>query len=101
MICPVCGYHASGPGDPLLTAHDGMGECPACGIIVAKFRKTHKTTVKPAAPAAPILSEALLAAYRPLGIRTSLLVLAMTLWLAISILSIGSSWMQVRLLGKV
>ncbi len=35
--CPNCGYRAMTPDDPLLTAYDGLGECPACGIIVAKF----------------------------------------------------------------
>ena len=36
-ICPKCGYQAHLPNDPLLTAHQGQGECPVCGIIVAKY----------------------------------------------------------------
>jgi hypothetical protein len=35
--CPKCGYQATSPADPLITMHDGQGECPACGIIVAKY----------------------------------------------------------------
>jgi hypothetical protein len=35
--CPKCGYHAVSADDPLLTAHGGKGECPACNIIVDKF----------------------------------------------------------------
>jgi hypothetical protein len=38
--CPKCGYQAHLPNDPLLTAHQGQGECPACGVIVAKYVKT-------------------------------------------------------------
>ena len=37
IICPKCGYQAQNDNDPLITAHDGLGECPACGIIVAKY----------------------------------------------------------------
>ncbi|MDD2318880.1 MAG: hypothetical protein PHO83_02405 [Geobacteraceae bacterium] len=37
--CPNCGYNATTADDPLLTAYDGLGECPACGIIVAKFSR--------------------------------------------------------------
>ncbi|HOP39452.1 MAG TPA: hypothetical protein PLI53_00260 [Geobacteraceae bacterium] len=37
--CPNCGYRATTADDPLLTAHDGLGECPACGIIVTKFNR--------------------------------------------------------------
>lgn len=36
-VCPKCGYCATNAEDLLLTAHDGLGECPACGIIVAKY----------------------------------------------------------------
>lgn len=36
-VCPNCGYEAKSDQDPLITAYDGMGECPACGIIVAKY----------------------------------------------------------------
>jgi uncharacterized Zn finger protein (UPF0148 family) len=38
-ICPNCGYRTTSPDDPLLTAHDGRGECPSCGIIVSKFNQ--------------------------------------------------------------
>lgn len=36
--CPKCGYRAYERSDPLLTAFAGQGECPACGIIVNKYR---------------------------------------------------------------
>lgn len=36
-ICPKCGYSAFDPRDPLLTAYGGQGECPQCGIVVAKY----------------------------------------------------------------
>jgi hypothetical protein len=38
-ICPNCGYRTNSPDDPLLTAYDGRGECPSCGIIVSKFNQ--------------------------------------------------------------
>ncbi len=41
-VCPNCGYEATSDQDPLITAHDGMGECPACGIVVAKYRQQTK-----------------------------------------------------------
>jgi len=47
-LCPACGYEPSGPDDPLLCGADGLGECPACGIIVAKYKKS----AKPEAPSA-------------------------------------------------
>jgi len=37
VFCPKCGYQAQNDNDPLITAHDGSGECPNCGIIVAKY----------------------------------------------------------------
>ena len=37
MVCPKCAYEAQSESDPLITAHDGLGECPMCGIIVAKY----------------------------------------------------------------
>jgi hypothetical protein len=37
--CPNCGYAATASDDPLLTAHDGRGECSSCGIIVSKFNQ--------------------------------------------------------------
>lgn len=48
--CPACGYEAKTPDDPLITAHDGLGECPVCGIIVAKF--TASRTVPDVEPVA-------------------------------------------------
>jgi len=41
-VCPKCGYQAQGQEDPLITKHDGMGECPVCGIIVEKYMKSLK-----------------------------------------------------------
>ena len=35
--CPKCGYEATSTQDPLLSAHNGLGECPQCGIIVKKY----------------------------------------------------------------
>ena len=32
-VCPNCGYQAFSADDPLISAHDGMGECPQCGAI--------------------------------------------------------------------
>jgi rubrerythrin len=37
IICPKCGYQAQNDNDPLITAHEGSGECPSCGIIVSKY----------------------------------------------------------------
>ncbi len=37
--CPNCGYRAANRNDPLIKAFDGMGQCPACNIIVAKYGK--------------------------------------------------------------
>jgi hypothetical protein len=42
--CPKCGYEALDEKDPLISAHDGMGECPRCGIIPGKFRETTRVT---------------------------------------------------------
>ena len=39
--CPKCGYQATGPDDPIIVKHDGLGECPSCGIIVAKYLEKH------------------------------------------------------------
>jgi hypothetical protein len=41
-VCPNCGYRARDGNDPLITAFDGMGQCPACNIIVAKFGKARE-----------------------------------------------------------
>ena len=38
-ICPKCGYRAKSSDDPLITAHDGVGECPVCGILVSKYKE--------------------------------------------------------------
>jgi hypothetical protein len=48
--CPNCGYSAKTPDDPLLTAHDGLGECPACGIIVAKFSGKRDVLIAESSP---------------------------------------------------
>lgn len=37
--CPKCHYQATSPDDPLITGMGGAGECPNCGIIVAKYQK--------------------------------------------------------------
>jgi len=42
--CPKCGYKAVDGKDPLITAHDGMGECPRCGIIPGKFKEATRIT---------------------------------------------------------
>jgi rubrerythrin len=36
-ICPKCGYQAQNDNDPLITALEGLGECPSCGIVVSKY----------------------------------------------------------------
>ena len=36
--CPKCNYHAFDPLDSLIVAYDGQGECPECGVVVAKYR---------------------------------------------------------------
>jgi hypothetical protein len=48
--CPKCGYQALLPNDPLLTAHQGQGECPACGVIVAKYVKAEQDFQENVAP---------------------------------------------------
>ena len=48
--CPKCGYQARLPNDPLLTAHQGQGECPACGVIVAKYVKAEQDFQETVAP---------------------------------------------------
>jgi uncharacterized Zn finger protein (UPF0148 family) len=48
--CPKCGYQARQPNDPLLTAHQGQGECPACGVIVAKYVKAEQDSPETVAP---------------------------------------------------
>lgn len=40
--CPACGYRATTDDDPLLTAHDGRGECPKCGIVVRQYKRMQK-----------------------------------------------------------
>lgn len=37
--CPKCGYGATTKDDPLLTAYDGLGECPECGLLPGKYRE--------------------------------------------------------------
>ncbi len=55
--CPGCGYEAKTPDDPLITAHGGLGECPVCGIIVAKFAAS-RTTPDVEPPAVPEVADA-------------------------------------------
>lgn len=43
-ICPKCGYRAKNADDPLLTKHQGLGECPKCGIIPRKYLEKHGKT---------------------------------------------------------
>lgn len=38
-VCPKCGYAATSDRDPLVIGGDGAGECPACGIVSAKYRQ--------------------------------------------------------------
>ncbi len=45
-VCPKCGYTASSNQDSLVCA----GECPACGIIIAKYLKANKQDIQAAAP---------------------------------------------------
>lgn len=54
--CPKCGYHPSSSDDPFFTAYNGLGECPKCGIIVAKYladkeRAVTDTSAEPVAEA--------------------------------------------------
>ena len=49
--CPKCGYSATSPDDPLLTAYGGQGECPACGAIVAKSTSADRPPGQAASPA--------------------------------------------------
>ncbi len=44
--CPKCGYQATSSNDLLLTAHNGMGECPRCGIIVKKYISSSKKQIE-------------------------------------------------------
>lgn len=37
--CPKCNYQAKNINDSLITKHNGMGECPNCGIIPKKYIK--------------------------------------------------------------
>lgn len=43
-VCPKCGYRAKSADDPLLTKHEGLGECPKCGIIVQKYLEKYAKT---------------------------------------------------------
>ena len=45
-ICPKCGYQAENDNDPLITAHSGLGECPSCGVIVAKYEDQNAVEVQ-------------------------------------------------------
>lgn len=55
--CPNCGYSATSADDPLLTAHDGQGECPACGIIVARFNRSREAMLMSSSPAEVAVEE--------------------------------------------
>ncbi len=37
VICPKCGYQAKNADDPLLTKHQGLGECLKCGVIPKNY----------------------------------------------------------------
>jgi hypothetical protein len=45
--CANCGYAATTADDPLLTAYDGKGECPACGTIAAKLAESQGPVPQP------------------------------------------------------
>jgi hypothetical protein len=45
--CGNCGYAATTPDDPLFTAYDGKGECPACGTIAAKLAESQESVPEP------------------------------------------------------
>ena len=45
--CANCGYAATTADDPLLTAYDGKGECPACGTIAAKLAESQESVTQP------------------------------------------------------
>jgi type II secretory pathway pseudopilin PulG len=45
--CPNCGYRAVSQDDPLITGRNGLGECPACGIIVEEFFRKAQHPVTP------------------------------------------------------
>ena len=44
--CPKCNYQATSQNDPLITAYNGKGECPVCGVIVSSYNDAPVCTVK-------------------------------------------------------
>ena len=56
--CPRCGYKAKSSNDPLITAHDGRGECPDCGVIIAKLTKETEDNQEAIAPVQDVSSGA-------------------------------------------
>lgn len=56
--CPNCGYEARTRDDLLLTAHDGQGECPSCGIIVSRFSQARRPQPETPEPADDATAEA-------------------------------------------
>jgi uncharacterized tellurite resistance protein B-like protein/ribosomal protein S27AE len=40
--CPKCGYLTTDPKNPLFTGDKGHGECPACGIVLARYLERDK-----------------------------------------------------------
>lgn len=46
LACPKCGYQAKDANDPLLTKHNGLGECPKCGIIPKNYLNLNWSTNK-------------------------------------------------------
>lgn len=60
LQCPSCGYTAKSGDDPLVRGAGGQGECPSCGVVVARFKAGEKEAAKapdpaqaPEKPAAP------------------------------------------------
>jgi hypothetical protein len=50
-VCPGCGYEAMSSDDPLITAHDGEGECPQCGVVPKKVIKAQEEQAQEDIPA--------------------------------------------------
>ncbi|MEW5735064.1 MAG: hypothetical protein AB1921_09430, partial [Thermodesulfobacteriota bacterium] len=54
MQCPSCGYMAASEDDPLVRGAGGQGECPSCGVVVARFKAgAEEKAAKPAAAKEP------------------------------------------------
>ena len=88
--CPRCGYEAKSSADPLLTAHDGRGECPECGVIISKLVNKAEDEREPSSvPVQDISSETVsfwgeigdFISGRPLlSMSTGLLVVGLVVW---------------------